>query len=140
MSDERVIPDQSHWTVLVVEDDPDLGKVLEQYLLHRGLEVLIEVDAYRALDHFDSPEKSPDLVLTDINLPGMDGHDLLREVRRKDLTTPVVFLTGSDEISVLQESDLPPDAILKKPIRLGELGEVVFELLEENRKSSGGGA
>lgn len=133
MPDEPTEGGQSVWTVLVVEDDPSLRHLLEQYLSQQGVEVLLESDGYSALKYFDPPNAVPDLILTDVSLPGMDGYELLSEVRRRKPRLPVVFLTGLSENSVNNAGGPHPDAILKKPIGLSELGEVVLGLLGGRR-------
>ena len=117
-------------TVLVVEDDPSLRSLLQQYLSQQGLGVVLESDGYRALQHFDPTHAPPDLILTDVSLPGLNGYELLGEVRRRRPRLPVVFLTGLSDNGVENAAAPRPDAILKKPIRLAELGEVVLGLLE----------
>ena len=133
MSEEKLTnrSGEDNYTVLVVEDEPGLLKVLGQYLTMCGCRAIKESDGYSALQHLSDPDKLPDLILTDISLPGLDGYDLLEHVREEHPGLPVIFLTGHMPESVLQNGKLKPDAVLKKPVGLKKLGEVVFGILKK---------
>jgi two-component system OmpR family response regulator len=132
---ERVRP---RWTVLVVEDDPDLGKLLERYFSYQGLTVLLETDGLSALELFKTGHSAPDLLLTDVHIPGLDGYELLREVRRVCPHTPVIFLTGDDDPVEVKAGDVTPNVCLRKPMRLADLGEAVGTFLELQNAALGG--
>ena len=129
MFKEKISRNRLKWTVLIVDDDPDLGKLLIQYLTHIGIDTRLEKDGFDALEHFSPGKTPPDLVLTDIALPGMDGYELLEAIKRHHPTTPVVFLTGSDETNARQDGEYSPDVFLKKPVRLADLEKVVLGIL-----------
>jgi len=78
--------------VLLVEDDASLRSVMSYHLRKAGYEVAEAPDGARALDAV--AEQAFDLVLTDIRMPQMDGLDLLRQLRARDLDVPVVMLTA----------------------------------------------
>ena len=81
-------------TILIIEDEPELIKVLRDYLEKAGFTV---ESAYRGDTGLSIWEhKRPDLVLLDLNLPGMDGLDVAREIRRKG-NTPIIMLTSKSE-------------------------------------------
>jgi two-component system, OmpR family, response regulator AdeR len=99
--------------VLVVEDEPEIAEVLEGYLRQAGYRTERAADGVAALALFRAAR--PDLVLLDINLPGMDGLDVLRGIRRVD-ATPVVFLTArSDELDTVLGLELGADDYVTKP-------------------------
>lgn len=81
--------------ILVVEDDPTIGKVLSRYLTHAGYEVRVEVDGNRALETFFGWR--PALVLLDIVLPGQDGRSILKSIRERS-SCPVIMLTALNDI------------------------------------------
>ena len=116
-------------TVLVVEDEPSLRNLLEKFLSEHDCHVIAVTDSHTALEHLNSGVDVPDLILTDINLPGMDGYDLLQEVKKQHPEMRVVILSGLVEETVRRAADPQPDAILKKPITLGELGSIMFGIL-----------
>jgi DNA-binding response OmpR family regulator len=130
--------ERPRWTVLVVEDDPDLGKLLERYFACQGLDVLLETDGLSALELFKTGQSAPDLLLTDVHIPGLDGYELLREVRRVRPHTPVIFLTGEDEPVHELADEVTPNVCLRKPMRLADLGEAVGAFLELQNAALGG--
>ena len=100
-------------TILIIEDEPELVKVLRSYLEQAGFRVLT---AYRGDTGLSTWEhKRPDLVLLDLNLPGMDGLDVAREIRRKS-DTPIIMLTARvEETDQLIGLELGADDYIPKP-------------------------
>jgi DNA-binding response OmpR family regulator len=100
-------------TILIIEDEPELVKVLRSYLEQAGIQVLT---AYRGDTGLSTWEhKRPDLVLLDLNLPGMDGLDVAREIRRKS-STPIIMLTARvEETDQLIGLELGADDYITKP-------------------------
>jgi len=100
-------------TILIIEDEPELVKVLRSYLEQAGFQVLT---AYRGDSGLSTWEhKRPDLVLLDLNLPGMDGLDVAREIRRKS-STPIIMLTARvEETDQLIGLELGADDYITKP-------------------------
>ena len=100
-------------TILIIEDEPELVKVLRSYLEQAGFNVLT---AYRGDSGLSTWEhKRPDLVILDLNLPGMDGFDLAREIRRKG-DTPLIMVTARvEETDRLIGLELGADDYIPKP-------------------------
>jgi len=100
-------------TILIIEDEPELVKVLRSYLEKAGLEVLV---AYRGDSGLSAWEhKRPELVILDLNLPGMNGLDVAREIRRKS-NTPLIMLTARvEETDQLIGLELGADDYITKP-------------------------
>jgi DNA-binding response OmpR family regulator len=100
-------------TILIVEDEPELVKVLRSYLEQAGFTVL---GAYRGDSGLSTwAHHKPDLVILDLNLPGMDGLDVAREIRRK-AETPIIMLTARvDEADRLIGLELGADDYIVKP-------------------------
>ena len=100
-------------TILIIEDEPELVKVLRSYLEQAGFQVLT---AYRGDSGLSTWEhKRPDLVLLDLNLPGVDGLDVAREIRRKS-STPIIMLTARvEETDQLIGLELGADDYITKP-------------------------
>jgi DNA-binding response OmpR family regulator len=100
-------------TILIIEDEPELVKVLRSYLEQAGFSVLT---AYRGDTGLSTWEhKHPDLVILDLNLPGLDGLDVAREIRRK-ASTPIIMLTARvEETDELIGLELGADDYIPKP-------------------------
>jgi DNA-binding response OmpR family regulator len=100
-------------TILIIEDEPELVKVIRSYLEKSGFEVLA---AYRGDSGLSTWEhKRPDLIILDLNLPGMDGLDVAREIRRKS-QVPILMLTARvDEPDQLLGLELGADDYVTKP-------------------------
>src|SRR5512139_3618440 len=100
-------------TILIIEDEPELVKVLRSYLEQAGFTVLSAGRGDTGLSIW--AHKSPDLVILDLNLPGMDGLDVAREIRRKS-NTPVIMLTARvEETDQLIGLELGADDYIAKP-------------------------
>lgn len=78
--------------VLVVDDDPVVGKSFERVLADKGCSVIVAHDAAQALERMREDEV--DLVVTDIRMPGMDGLELAERVKQRRPWTPVLIVTG----------------------------------------------
>jgi DNA-binding response OmpR family regulator len=100
-------------SILIIEDEPELVKVLRDYLEKAGFSV---ETAYRGDTGLSLWEhKRPDLVILDLNLPGMDGLEVAREIRRK-ADTPIIMLTARvEEMDQLLGLELGADDYITKP-------------------------
>ncbi len=124
--------------VLVVDDDDTVREVLRRYLTRDGHEVLEAADGPAGLNLVRS--QHPDLVVLDLMLPGMDGLQVCREVRRTS-TVPVIMLTAlgqeSDRVVGLEYG---ADDYVVKPFSPRELALRVGRVLERSRGAVGGPA
>ena len=107
-------------TILVVEDDPVLSRSLCEQLAPAGFQVLPVFDgpmAQRAIR-----QRSFDLVLLDLSLPGIDGFSLCQEIRLRDRNTPVIIITAFGDIdSKLNAFRIGADDYLVKPVHFQEV-------------------
>ncbi len=117
--------------VLIVDDDPILGRVLSRYLQRHGLETEWVGDGPAAVAAAD--RQRPDLVLLDVMLPGRDGHDVCRDLRtRWDL--PVLMLTAlGDEDARVAGLEAGADDYVCKPFSPRELVLRIRSLLRRTR-------
>lgn len=121
-------------TILIIEDEPELVKVLRSYLEQAGFSVLSAQRGDTGLSTWE--QKNPDLVILDLNLPGMDGLDVARAIRRK-ANTPIVMLTARvEETDQLIGLELGADDYIPKPFSPRVVVARVRALL---RRTSGNG-
>ena len=106
-------------TILVVDDEPRIVELARDYLEHAGFTVSTAADGPAALDAVR--RQRPDLVVLDLGLPGLDGLDVTRELRRQG-SIPIVMLTArDDELDKLLGLELGADDYLTKPFSPREL-------------------
>src|SRR5215472_2860974 len=114
-------------TIAVVEDDRDVLDLIKDILEVEGFDVLSYHDGTRALDAFE--RSSPDLVITDIAMPELDGIQLLRRLRETS-DTPVILLTGRmDERDEWVGLRIGADDFIRKPFSPRVLVERVRTVL-----------
>jgi len=124
-------------TIAVVEDDRGVLDLIKDILEVEGFDVLPYRDGTRALDAFES--SSPDLVITDITMPEMDGIQLLRRLREKS-DTPVILLTGRmDERDEMVGLRIGADDFIRKPFSPRVLVERVRMVLRRYRPPASAG-
>ncbi|MBM4046715.1 MAG: sigma-54-dependent Fis family transcriptional regulator [Planctomycetes bacterium] len=88
--------------ILVADDDGGLRRIVKHNLTQRGYEVLLASDGAEALQQFkDDP---PDLTVADLKMPGLDGLELLREIKRLDKAAIVVMITGHATVQTAVEA------------------------------------
>ena len=102
-------------TLLIIEDEPELVRVLRSYLEQAGFTVLTALRGDTGLTSWE--DKHPDLVILDLNLPGMDGLDVARRIHQNETRrTPIIMLTArADETDQLIGLELGADDYIPKP-------------------------
>jgi two-component system, OmpR family, KDP operon response regulator KdpE len=105
--------------VLVVDDEPPIRKLLRMGLTAQGYQTLEAPNGKAALDLLG---QSPDLIILDLGLPDTQGHDLLRTIRARNESVPIVVLSSrGDEAGKVQALDLGADDYITKPFGMDEL-------------------
>jgi two-component system response regulator RegX3 len=119
-------------TVLLVDDEPAVGDVLEQYLRNEAFSVVRAADGPAAIELFE--RHRPDLVLLDINLPGLPGTEVLRRMRSvRDV--PIILLTGRvDEVDRVVGLELGADDYVGKPFSPREVVARVKSVLRRTER------
>src|ERR1700756_5808924 len=84
--------EREHAKILVVEDDPDIRRILDMFLTEKGFRVKVADDAARALEML--AEEPIDLILSDVRMPGMSGLELLRHVKEQDPEIQIVLMSA----------------------------------------------
>jgi two-component system, OmpR family, KDP operon response regulator KdpE len=105
--------------VLVIDDEPPIRKLLRMGFSTQGYEVLEASNGAVALDLL---AENPALIILDLGLPDIQGHDLLRMIRGRNESVPIVVLSSrGDEAGKVQALDLGADDYLTKPFGMNEL-------------------
>jgi DNA-binding response OmpR family regulator len=124
-------------TVLVVEDEMKIARLVRDYLEHAGFEVVVAADGDAALA--SARGRKPDLVVLDLGLPRRDGLDVIRELRRTS-SVPVVVLTArGDEADRIVGLELGADDYVVKPFSPKELVARVRAVLRRTASAVVGG-
>ena len=125
----------SRETILIVEDNPILREGLQEMLELEGFGVFTASNGQQALDEMN--DRSPDLILSDIAMPIMDGYTFFRSVRERSqwVSIPFVFLTARGEREdVLAGKDMGAEDYLVKPVTREDLITVVNSRLERSHQ------
>jgi two-component system, OmpR family, KDP operon response regulator KdpE len=105
--------------VLVVDDEPPIRKLLRMGLTTQGYQTLEAPNGKTALELLN---QSPDLIILDLGLPDMQGHELLRTIRARNESVPIVVLSSrGDEAGKVQALDFGADDYVTKPFGMDEL-------------------
>ncbi len=120
--------------ILVVDDDSTLLKFFKIHLNKFFSRVIVVKNAKEAI--LALKEKQIDLVISDIDMPRVDGFALMKKIKRKDLTIPVLLISGAflveDKESLLKEAD----GYLRKPFSIDELHQFIQEGMEKRNHLS----
>ncbi len=114
-----ICPEQISLRILVVEDNPDVGKFAISALADLGHAIVFARDAEEALDVLDGQTTRFDVVFSDVMMPGMTGIELGREIRRRYPETAILLTSGYSEV-ISREGSHGFD-LLRKPYSMGEL-------------------
>jgi two-component system KDP operon response regulator KdpE len=105
--------------ILIVDDEPQIARVLRTSLQSNGHDVTVAHDALGALDLFRKIQ--PELVITDLAMPGMDGIELTREIRQRSQVPIIVLSVRSNDSSKVAALDEGADDYITKPFSIQEL-------------------
>lgn len=118
--------------VLLVEDDPTTAKSIEMMLTHANLNVYATdlgeegIDLAKLYDY--------DIILLNLNLPDMTGHDVLRQLRLARIETPILFLTGSDDTeNKIRGFGFGADDYLTKPFQREDLVARIHAIVRRSK-------
>ena len=118
--------------ILLVEDDPTTSRSIELMLTHANLNVYCTdlgeegIDLAKLYDY--------DLILLDLNLPDMSGHDVLRQLRMSKIDTPILILTGTDDTeSKLKGFGFGADDYMTKPFHREELVARIHAIIRRSK-------
>lgn len=129
---------QETYTILVVDDDIALQKLVVALLRRAGMETLSAMDAHEAKAHL-AKDTLPDLVLLDLMLPEISGIQFLQQIREKSgfQDLPVIILSAlADPAQIREGLESGADRYLTKPYLANNLVKTVREVLQHGRRES----
>jgi len=120
---------------LLVDDEIHLLDILKQVMEALGIQAFLAEDGEAALKIYR--REKPDLIISDIYMPKMNGISLLKEIKAYEPEKPVVLITGYAHYKQLIGSlETGPDGFLEKPFDLSKLIELIYDFFPAlNRKS-----
>jgi len=125
---------QENTTILVVDDERKMREMISDYLEAVGFTVLMAEDGKKTIKIVE--EKSPDLIVLDIMMPGLDGFDTTRRLR-KDYAIPIIMLTArAEENDKLIGFEVGADDYVVKPFSLKELSARIRTVLKRTHGSA----
>lgn len=117
--------------ILLLEDDANLNETVTEFLEELGHEIVSVYDGHEAQEKLY--ESKYDLLLLDVNTPGINGFELLKEARVEDVVAPAIFITSLDSVDDLEKGfESGCDDYIRKPFALKELQIRVETLLKRS--------
>lgn len=111
-------------TILVVDDDQAMREVLFEILTLDGNEVIVAEDGFQGLSQFKNI--LPDLVITDLEMPQMNGVELMESLSTEFGDVPIIVITGSSDMGLIEETlNLEANRVLHKPFEIDRLLDAV---------------
>ena len=124
--------------VMIVDDELDFLETIVKRLKARSIDVNGVESGYKALEILEG--RNPDVIILDVKMPGMDGIETLREIKKKSPLTEVIMLTGHASVeSGIQGMQLGAFVYVMKPVALDELLEKVRQAYERKLIQTGKG-
>lgn len=122
-------------TILLVEDENAILMGLKYCLEQEGFSCFTASNGVQALETFHN--EAIDLVLLDLNLPDMNGFEVMEKIREKS-EIPIIFLTANlEEVSIVKGLDMGADDYITKPFKTRELISRMKAVLRRNKKNTG---
>ena len=122
--------------ILIVDDDANIAELISLYLTKECFDTMIVNDGEAALSAFETYE--PNLILLDLMLPGIDGYQVCREVRKEELQVPIIMLSAKGEVfDKVLGLELGADDYMEKPFDSKELVARVKAVLRRYAQSKG---
>ena len=118
-------------SILVVDDEYDIVNLIKQSLQINGLNVSAFTDPVMALEDFKVNGKTCSLILSDIRMPGMNGYELVKKVKKINSKVKVILMTAfeiNDKEFHNLLSDVKVDGFLRKPFSIQQLNNVVEKI------------
>jgi DNA-binding response OmpR family regulator len=112
-------------SILVVDDDTTIAAILAEFLTAEGYRVRCAYDGEAALREIE--RTPPDLVVSDVSMPRLDGVTMMKQLRARGLRIPVVLVSAE-----VYEVRVPEVTFLTKPVDLDDFGRLIGQILAES--------
>jgi DNA-binding NtrC family response regulator len=123
--------------VLVIDDEPSIVDLFTEYLNGQGFDVISAGGGEEGLDRLRLD--GPDIVLLDMRMPGLDGLETLRRIRKVNMGVPVLMISGNDDIAAAKEAiALGAFDYTLKPVDFNYLGRALDKMLASAPSSEPG--
>lgn len=123
--------------ILIAEDDDHTRDALREVLTMEGYEVIPASDGLQAVDFFRA--ENPDFVCLDVMMPGLNGYEVCKQIRRQDEKVPILFLTAkAEEIDTVLGLELGADDYMTKPFGVKEIIARIRAILRRTVSRGGG--
>ena len=125
-------------SILIVDDEPSILQSLSGLLTDEGFEIYTADNGYEALKIIDS--EVPDMVLLDIWMPGIDGIETLKEIKKTNPALPVIIITGHGNVeTAVKATKLGAFDLIEKPLNIDKVIVAInnalnFRRLEEENR------
>jgi two-component system cell cycle sensor histidine kinase/response regulator CckA len=120
-------------TVLVVDDEPDVLRLIQSFLAGQGYDVIAVRSADKAIKAFALLPRRPDLLLTDVVMPGMSGPMLVDHLLGIEPDLKVLFMSGYDDRQVVQRYVVEKGfRLISKPFTVRDLQSAIDEIIKND--------
>ncbi len=125
-------------TILIVDDEADILRLLQQVLTEEGYEVIAAKNADSAIQEFGRLAHCPDLLLVDVVMPGMSGPVLVEHLLGIEPDIKVLFMSGYDDRHVVQRYVVDKGfRLIHKPFTVNDLRKAIDAVFLDNSKPAG---
>lgn len=112
--------------ILVVDDEPSIRSLASRVLTRAGYQIRTAEDGAAALEIYEKEKRGLRLILLDLTMPRLDGHQVLREIRKTDPHIPILIMSGYSELELAHQFEgHAPDGFLQKPFLIPDLLEKI---------------
>ena len=126
---------QAPLSILVVDDEVDIGLLLKQFLHGLGINAVSFTSSLLAFEHLKNSHKNYSLIITDLRMPGMSGIDLSIKIRKEISSSIKIFLITAFDISDLKNQSnfklANIENIIQKPIKLSHLKKIINQTFQQ---------
>jgi two-component system sensor histidine kinase/response regulator len=120
-------------TILIADDEADIRELISDFFELEGYSTIIAKDGYEAFALFE--ENRPDLVITDIRMPRINGFELVNKIKNKNSSVPIILISVVRDYESLRKAyQMGIDEYIGKPFKLTELLEVVKKVLNKSKQ------